>query len=150
MHEMNAPVESAWNHRWIAKERTLQLADTSLLFICVARRQPCILNHSSALDRFHWCSQHRSAQTVRLAGHSSATKRLPSFYSITSWHNLAAAILNGHNPVGSPLKPEDSECSRVNCRVEQPQPTKGDLRSPQSPAIRFSTRQRCDTTLRAR
>jgi hypothetical protein len=71
VREMNAPVESAWNHRWIAKERTLQLADISLLFTCVARPQPCILDHSSALHQFHWCSQHRSAQTVRLAGQPS-------------------------------------------------------------------------------
>ena len=42
MREMNAPTESAWNHRWIANARTLLLVDTILLCICVARPQPCI------------------------------------------------------------------------------------------------------------
>ena len=47
------------------------------------------------------------------------------------------------------LAAEDSECSQVSCLVERPQPTKGDSRSPQSPAIRFSTRQRCRNMLQA-
>jgi hypothetical protein len=150
VHEMNAPTESAWNHRRIVREQIPGLANSSLLCTRSARSQSCNLAYSNALQHSRWCSRLRSkAQIVQLGGQPSTTVVFPGTCLIVSWHSPAAANPSRQHPVGS-LAPEDSECSRVSCQVEQPKPTKGDLRSLQNPAIRFFTRQRFGSTPRAR